>query len=62
MTDRQSNLSGEDSLIARYFRPLATDPGATKDFEHFCRTTGCDLVEASEQPGGILRFRLRKPD
>ncbi|KJC58902.1 thiamine-monophosphate kinase [Bradyrhizobium sp. LTSPM299] len=28
MTDRQDNLSGEDSLIARYFRPLATDPGA----------------------------------
>jgi tRNA 2-thiouridine synthesizing protein A len=40
---------------------LATDPGATKDFEHFCRTTGCQLVEASEQPGGILRFLLRKP-
>jgi tRNA 2-thiouridine synthesizing protein A len=40
---------------------LATDPGATKDFEHFCRTTGCELIEASEQPGGILRFRLRKP-
>ena len=40
---------------------LATDPGATKDFEHFCQTTGCELVEASEQPGGILRFRLRKP-
>ena len=27
MTDRQ-NPSAEDSLIARYFRPLATDPGA----------------------------------
>ena len=40
---------------------LATDPGATKDFEHFCQTTGCDLIEASEEPGGILRFRLRKP-
>jgi tRNA 2-thiouridine synthesizing protein A len=40
---------------------LATDPGATKDFEHFCQTTGCQLVEASEQPGGILRFLLRKP-
>jgi tRNA 2-thiouridine synthesizing protein A len=40
---------------------LATDPGAIKDFEHFCQTTGCDLIEASEQPGGILRFRLRKP-
>ena len=40
---------------------LATDPGATKDFEHFCQTTGCTLVEASEQPGGILRFLLKKP-
>jgi tRNA 2-thiouridine synthesizing protein A len=40
---------------------LATDPGATKDFEHFCQTTGCKLIEASEQPGGILRFRLKKP-
>ena len=28
MTDRQGNPSGEDSLIARYFKPLATDPGA----------------------------------
>src|SRR3954469_22804935 len=28
MTDRQNNSLGEDALIARYFRPLATDPGA----------------------------------
>jgi len=40
---------------------LATDPGATKDFEHFCATTGCELIEASEQPGGVLRFVMRKP-
>ena len=40
---------------------LATDPGATKDFEHFCKTTGCTLVEAAERPGGVLRFLLRKP-
>ena len=40
---------------------LATDPGATKDFEHFCRTTGCTLLEAGEQPGGVLRFLLQKP-
>ena len=40
---------------------LATDPGATKDFEHFCRTTGCTLVEVSEDAGGVLRFRLKKP-
>ena len=40
---------------------LATDPGAMKDFEHFCQTTGCELLEASEQPGGVLRFLMRKP-
>ena len=40
---------------------LATDPGATKDFEHFCQTTGCQMLEASEQEGGVLRFRLKKP-
>ena len=28
MTDREHDASGEDSLIARYFKPLATDPGA----------------------------------
>ena len=40
---------------------LATDPGAIKDFEHFCQTTGCELMMASEELGGVLRFRLRKP-
>jgi tRNA 2-thiouridine synthesizing protein A len=40
---------------------LATDPGATKDFQHFCQTTGCTLLEAGEQPGGVLRFLLQKP-
>ena len=40
---------------------LATDPGAVKDFEHFCATTGCELLQASEEPGGIWRFRMRKP-
>jgi tRNA 2-thiouridine synthesizing protein A len=40
---------------------LATDPGATKDFEHFCQTTGCTLVETSEDSGGVLRFLLKKP-
>jgi tRNA 2-thiouridine synthesizing protein A len=40
---------------------LATDPGAAQDFEHFCNTTGCTLLEASRQPEGVLRFRLKKP-
>lgn len=45
-----------------FLEVLATDPGATKDFEHFCQTTGCTLVAAGEdEPGGILRFLLRKP-
>ena len=39
---------------------LATDPGAAGDFEHFCRTTGCELLEASET-NGVLHFRLKKP-
>src|ERR1700683_5166845 len=28
MTPSGATASGEDSLIARYFRPIATDPGA----------------------------------
>jgi tRNA 2-thiouridine synthesizing protein A len=40
---------------------LATDPGAVKDFEHFCRTTGCTLLAVSEEQGGVLRFLLQKP-
>ena len=40
---------------------LATDPGATKDFEHFCQTTGCKLIESGEATAGVLRFRLKKP-
>lgn len=39
---------------------LATDPGAAKDFEHFCHTTGCELLQASETDG-VLRFLLKKP-
>ncbi len=38
---------------------LSTDPGAVKDFEAFCRTTGNELVEHDEG-GGIYRFVLRR--
>jgi tRNA 2-thiouridine synthesizing protein A len=41
-------------------RVLATDPGAVKDFEHFCKTTGCRLVERREVDG-VLEFTLEKP-
>jgi tRNA 2-thiouridine synthesizing protein A len=42
-------------------RVLATDPGAVKDFEHFCQTTGCQLIESSQEREGVFRFRLKKP-
>lgn len=42
-------------------RVLATDPGAAKDFIHFCDATGCDLVESDERPDGVLSFLIRKP-
>lgn len=38
---------------------LATDPGATQDFQAFCRTTGNELVESSIE-GKVLRFILRR--
>jgi tRNA 2-thiouridine synthesizing protein A len=38
---------------------LATDPGAVKDFAHFCETTGYELVE-SKQDGELLTFLIRK--
>jgi tRNA 2-thiouridine synthesizing protein A len=36
----------------------ATDPGAVKDFEAFCRTTGTELVE-HHAAGGTFVFTLR---
>lgn len=38
---------------------LATDPGAVKDFEAFCRSTGHELTEWSETDG-VYRFLLKK--
>jgi thiamine-monophosphate kinase len=43
MTGRDTNPSGEDSLIARYFKPLATDPGA------FGLTDDAALLKTHEQ-------------
>jgi len=38
---------------------LATDPGAPKDFVHFCETTGHELVESSES-AGVYSLIIRK--
>ncbi len=37
---------------------LATDPGSVADFEAFCRITGNELVEQS-QDDGIYRFLIK---
>lgn len=38
---------------------LATDPGSTKDFMAWAKSTGNELVEQSVE-GGVYRFVLRK--
>ena len=38
---------------------LATDPGAPKDFVHFCETTGHELVESAESEG-VFSLVIRK--
>ena len=43
---------GEDLEI------LATDPGAVADFEAFCRQTGNELIESSND-GDVYRFLIR---
>jgi thiamine-monophosphate kinase len=50
MTDRQQNASGEDSLISRYFRPLATDPGAFNlgDDAAILQPSGDDIVVTTD--------------
>jgi tRNA 2-thiouridine synthesizing protein A len=37
----------KDVAVGGTLQVLATDPGAVKDFEAFCRTTGNELVEST---------------
>jgi thiamine-monophosphate kinase len=50
MTDGKNNPSGEDSLIARYFRPLATNPGAFDlgDDAAILKALGDDIVVTTD--------------
>src|SRR6185437_4188482 len=73
MTDRPNRPSGEDSLIARYVRPLATDPGAFDlgDDAATLKATGDDVVVTtdaivedvhflpSDPPDSVARKALR---
>src|SRR6202021_3993847 len=50
MTDRKETAAGEDSLISRYFRPLATDPGAfdLDDDAAVLKALGEDIVVTTD--------------
>ena len=56
-------MSAEDRLIARYFQPLATHPGAfglTDDAAFITPPPGCDLVLKTDAIiGGVHFFRRR---
>ena len=49
----------KDVPIGGTLQVLATDPGAVKDFEAFCRTTGNDLVESKAQ-GNVFEFLIKR--
>jgi tRNA 2-thiouridine synthesizing protein A len=38
---------------------LATDPGAVKDFEAFCRSTGNELLESTSD-GKVFSFVIKR--
>jgi tRNA 2-thiouridine synthesizing protein A len=40
---------------------LATDPGAARDFEYFCKHTGHQLLESAEKDGEFM-FRIQRRD
>jgi thiamine-monophosphate kinase len=50
MVDRKQTASGEDDLITRYFRPIATDPGAVGLGDHSAvlKASGEDLLVTTD--------------
>jgi tRNA 2-thiouridine synthesizing protein A len=48
-----------DVAAGGVLRVLATDPGAVKDFEAFCRATGNQLVAWKEE-AGVFTFEIKK--
>ncbi len=49
----------KDLPVGATLRVLATDPGAVKDFEAFCKTTGHRLLSANHT-GDVLTFEIEK--
>ena len=49
----------KDVLAGETLEVLATDPGSVADFQAFCRATGNELVE-STQEGDVYRFVIKR--
>ena len=49
----------KDVAMGGTLEVLATDPGAVKDFEAFCRATGNELL-ASEADGKVFSFVIKR--
>ena len=66
MTKKSTSESGEDRLIARYFKPLAKHPGAfglDDDAAVIAPPAGCDLVLKTDAiVGGVHFFADDPPD
>ncbi len=55
----KSKKALKDLPIGGTLQVVATDPGAVKDFEAFCRTTGNQLVE-SKVEGKVFSFLIKR--
>lgn len=49
----------KDMATGQTLEVLATDPGAVKDFEAFCRTTGNELME-SKNDNKVFTFVIKR--
>jgi tRNA 2-thiouridine synthesizing protein A len=49
----------KDVPVGATLQVVATDPGAVKDFEAFCRATGNELVEWTEQDK-VFTFLIKR--
>jgi tRNA 2-thiouridine synthesizing protein A len=50
----------KDLPLGATLRVFATDPGAVKDFEAFCRTTGNELVESTVGDDKVYSFLIKR--
>ena len=55
----KAKRSMKDVPVGGTIEILATDPAADADFQAFCRATGHELVESSQE-GEVYRFLIKR--